>query len=90
MIRFNLSGLIMLIIAAFAGLATSAVVGEAWPLATAGLLIPMDIAYRWRSSEDGWQKWLAGRSGGFLGITPVWITGLLLLGLHFSGWLSLS
>ena len=90
MIRFNLSGLIMFLVAALVGTIASLILGNNGILVAVGVLIPLDLVYRWRSSEEGWAKWLAGNTGGFLGITPAWMTGLILLGIHFSGWLDLA
>lgn len=90
MVRFNFHGLVMLLVAGCAGLASSWLVVENWLLVTAVLLVVLDVIYRSRTIHQGWDKWLAGYTGGFLGISPVWITGLLLLVLHFTGWLDLA
>ena len=89
MIRFNVSGLIMGVLCAVCWSIFSAI-GIAEPMAAyvaLGTLLLMDIAYRWTNDEEGIWKWLNGKSGGFLGIAPVWITAIILIGLFASGFL---
>lgn len=51
-----------------------------------GVLLVMDLVYRWRNeAEEGVWKWFNGKAGGFLGITPVWMTALILGGLLAAG-----
>lgn len=89
MIRFNLSGLLMAFVCGIAyGILTSLEVEEPQSIyIVVALMFGMDIVYRWRNDEEGVWKWLDGKAGGFLGITPVWITALILALLAGIGWL---
>lgn len=89
MIRFNASGFVMGILCAVCWTIFGAI-SITKPISgyiALGILFLMDIAYRWYNDEEGVWKWLDGKSGGFLGITPVWITAIILLGLLVSGFL---
>lgn len=89
MIRFNLIGFVM---AAIFGVIWGIIstIGVADPVGAyiaLSALFLMDVVYRFWNDEEGIWKWLDGKSGGFLGITPVWITAILLAILFATGFL---
>ena len=89
MIRFNLIGFVMAAIFSVIWGITSAIgVGDpAGAYISLTVLFLMDVVYRFWNDEEGIWKWLDGKSGGFLGITPVWITAILLAILFATGFL---
>ena len=92
MIRFNFPGLVMGIICGVVwGILLALNIGDT--IAAYGMIGTMfllDIAYRLRNGEDGvWDKRFDGKTGGFLGITPVWLPAVIMLALFQTGWLPL-
>jgi hypothetical protein len=87
MIHFNVLGAVMLLGSALVGFAFGAFGVSPRIYGTIALLLmcTLDILYRWRNKAEGREKWLGQRTGGFLGIAPVWITALVLAVLLYAG-----
>jgi hypothetical protein len=86
-IHFNVLGGLLLLGSALVGFALGAFGLSPQIYGTIALLLmcTLDIIYRWRNKAEGREKWLGQRTGGFLGIAPVWITGLVLAALLYAG-----
>lgn len=87
MFSFNWPGIAMLMGGALIGLIVRTLVAPDFELLSlligASIMLVADLVYRFRSdqADTNFRKWLGLRYGGAIAIFPVWILGIILMGM---------